>query len=145
MNNTILGYRVEDPVEQHGLWRNFDGTWNPVFEYLTEGLARSMNMDDDPMYREGGKQWFSAAPTKETLKHWFSRQDVLELRELGYRVYEFELVGVREVSEFEIVFTRDNIVRQTEIPMDVVWERSPEEQFMDETAYRLHVGRYLEG
>lgn len=39
MSNTILGYRVEDLVEQHGLWRNFDGTWNPVFEHLTEGLA----------------------------------------------------------------------------------------------------------
>lgn len=30
----IFGYRVEDQVEKHGLWRNFDGTWNPVFDQL---------------------------------------------------------------------------------------------------------------
>ena len=26
----IFGYRVEDQVEKHGLWRNFDGTWNSI-------------------------------------------------------------------------------------------------------------------
>lgn len=28
----VFGYRVEDQAEKHGLWRNFDGTWNPVFD-----------------------------------------------------------------------------------------------------------------
>lgn len=46
--------------------------WNPVFDQLSEGLSRSLPMEDSELYREGGKQWFSAAPSKETLKHWFS-------------------------------------------------------------------------
>ena len=101
----IFGYRVEDQVEKHGLWRNFDGTWNPVFDQLSEGLSRNLPMEDSELYREGGKQWFSAAPSKETLKHWFSLTDVLEL----------------QISDFEIVFTRDNIVEQREINYKEIW------------------------
>lgn len=117
----IFGYRVEDQVEKHGLWRNFDGTWNPVFDQFSEGLSRSLPMEDSELYREGGKQWFSAAPSKETLKHWFSVNDVLELQKLGYKVYEFELVNTKEVSDFEIIFTRDNIVQQREINYKEIW------------------------
>lgn len=111
----VYGYRVEDQSEKHGLCRNFDGTWNPVFDQLSEGLSRNLPMGDSALYREDGKQWFSAAPSKETLKHWFSVSDVLELQKLGYKVYEFELINIKEVSDFEIIFTRDNIVQQREI------------------------------
>lgn len=104
----IFGYRVEDQVEKHGLWRNFDGTWNPVFDQLSEGLSRSLPMEDSELYREGGKQWFSLT-------------DVLELQKLGYKVYEFELVNTKEVSDFEIIFTRDNIVQQREINYKEIW------------------------
>ena len=117
----VYGYRVEDQVEQHGLWRNFDGTWNPVFDQLSEGLSRSLPMEDNGLYRQDGKQWFAAAPTKETLKHWFSLNDVLELAELGYKVYEFQLENTRQVSDFEIIFTRDNIVSQKEIDYKEIW------------------------
>lgn len=117
----VYGYRVEDQSEKHGLWRNFDGTWNPVFDQLSEGLSRNLPMEDSALYREDGKQWFSAAPSKETLKHWFSVNDVLELQKLGYKVYEFELVNTKEVSDFEIIFTRDNIVQQREINYKEIW------------------------
>lgn len=117
----IFGYRVEDQVEKHGLWRNFDGTWNPVFDQLSEGLSRNLPMEDSELYREGGEQWFSAAPSKETLKHWFSLIDVLELQKLGYKVSEFQLVGTKQISDFEIVFTRDNIIEQREIDYKEIW------------------------
>ena len=107
----VFGYRVEDQAEKHGLWRNFDGTWNPVFDQLSEGLSRNLPMEDSELYREGGKQWFSAAPSKETLKYWFSLTDVLE----------FQLVGTKQISDFEIVFTRGNIVEQREINYKEIW------------------------
>ena len=122
----IRAYRIEDQINKHGLWRNFDGSWNPVFDKLSDGLSRSLPMEDNDLYRDGGRQWFSAAPSKETLKHWFSLQDVLELASLGYKIYEFELKEVRRVSDFEIVFTRDNINSQTEILYDEIWENEYE-------------------
>lgn len=117
----VLGYRVENQIGGNGLWRNFDGTLNPVFEKLSDGLSRNLPMEDSEEYRKGGKQWFASAPSKETLKHWFSEQDVVELLALGYKVYEFALEDTRKISEFEIVFTRDNIVSQREIDYKEIW------------------------
>lgn len=117
----VYGYRVENQAEKHGLWRKFDGSWNPVFDKLSEGLSRSLPMEDNELYRYNGKAWFSAAPTKETLKHWFSLNDVLELEKLGYKIYEFELKDTREVSDFEIIFTRDNIINQKELNYKEIW------------------------
>lgn len=117
----VHGYRVENQIEKHGLWRNFDGTWNPVFDKLSEGLSRDLPMEDSDVYRQQGKAWFSAAPSKETLKHWFSMNDVLELSKLGYKVYEFELDNTKQISDFEIIFTRDNIITQNEINYKEIW------------------------
>lgn len=115
------GYRVENQTRKHGLWRTFEGTWNPVFDQLSEGLSRNLPMEDNDLYRSGGKQWFAAAPTKETLKHWFSEKDVIELSKLGYKVYKFELSNTKRVSDFEIIFTRDNIINQKEISYKEIW------------------------
>lgn len=117
----VFDYWKDKSIDKHGLWRNFDGTWNPVFDQLSEGLSRNLPMEDSELYREGGKQWFSAAPSKETLKHWFSLTDVLELQKLGYKIYEFQLVDTKQISDFEIVFTRDNIVEQREINYKEIW------------------------
>lgn len=45
----MIGYRVENQEEKHGLWRNFDGSWNPIFDQLSEGLSRSLPMEDNPL------------------------------------------------------------------------------------------------
>ena len=60
-------------------------------------------------------------PSKDTLKHWFSLQDVIELAKLGYKIYEFELENTKQISDFEIVFTRDNIIKQKEIEYKEIW------------------------
>lgn len=51
----MIGYRVENQEEKHGLWRNFDGSWNPIFDQLSEGLSRSLPMEDNPLYSLEGK------------------------------------------------------------------------------------------
>ena len=117
----VYGYRVENQAEQHGLWRMFDGSWNPIFDKLSDGLSRNLPMEDSPLYRQDGKMWFSAAPSKETLKHWFSNVDVIELAELGYNIYEFELDNIKRVSDFEIIFTRDNILSQRQMDYKEIW------------------------
>lgn len=117
----ILGYRVENVVDKCGLWRTFDGSYNPVFDQLTDGQCRNMPMEDSDFYRQDGKQWFCCAPSKETLKHWFSLQDVEELDKIGFKIYEFELKDVKVVSDFELVFTRDNIISQRELDKSEIW------------------------
>ena len=106
---TIKVYRVEDPKEGHGLWRDFNGDFNPVFNKLTKGKCKDMPMEDSDFYREDGKMWFSATDTPEKLTAWFSALDVVELEKLGYNVYEFEVEEWRPVNEYEVVFTRESI------------------------------------
>lgn len=119
----MLVYRVENPLKGEGLWRDFEGNLNPVFDKLSEGLCRSLLMPHTPeIYKADGKSWFSAAPSKETLKRWFSKQDVIELIQLGYGVYEFDVKNERKISDFEVIFTRDNIISQTAINMNEIWQ-----------------------
>ena len=115
-------YRVEDPYRKYGIWRDFDGTVNPVFKYLSDGKCKDMPMENSDFYREGGKNWFSATDTPEKLKAWFSTQDIIEMEDMGYSVIEFEVTNVREVSEFEVVFTRDSIIKWDYIDPQSIWE-----------------------
>ena len=107
---SIKVYRVENEKEQRGLWRRFDGTWDPMFDQLTDGQCKDMPMDDDPLYREDGKKWFASAPSKETLQKWFSKRDLEELVANGFTISEFEVTGYKRVSDYEYIFTRDNII-----------------------------------
>lgn len=116
-------YRVENPIGKHGLWRNFDGSACNVFDKLRVGKCREMPMPDNDFYREGGKQWFSATDTPEKLREWFDVLDIVQLRLLGYKVYQFEVTNVRTVSEYEVVFTRDSIKSVIAIDPADIWDK----------------------
>lgn len=114
-------YRVEDQAGKHGLWRDFDGTINPLFTKLTVGKCKDMPMPDSDFYRANGKQWFSATDTPEKLLAWFDVMDIIESEKLGYHVYEFDVAGVRKVSDYEVVFTRDSVRECRAIDPQTIW------------------------
>lgn len=115
-------YRVENPKEEHGLWRNFDGSPCDVFSKLTVGKCKNMPMPDNDFYRQNGKQWFSATDTPEKLQAWFDVLDIIQMRQLGYKVYEFEVTETKPVSEYEVVFTRESIISCTAIDPAEIWQ-----------------------
>ena len=130
----IKVYRVENEKEQKGLWRKFDGTWEPLFDMLTDGQCKDMPMEDSPIYREGGKQWFASAPSKETLQKWFSKRDLEELTAKGFTISEFEVVGHKKISDFEYIFTRDSIISRTYLKVsDIYPQEQPEVDLEKET------------
>ena len=118
---TIRVCRVENEAEQKGLWRKFDGTWEPLFNMLTDGQCKDLPMEDDPIYREGGKRWFASAPSRETLRKWFSKRDLEELTAKGFTISEFEVSGCKKVSDFEYIFTRDNIVSRAYLKVSDIY------------------------
>ena len=117
----MKAYRIENQHERHGLWRDFAGNINPVFEQLSVGKCRNMPMEDSDFYRYNGKKWFSATDESWKMREWFDVEDVIELELLGYHLYEFDIRNCRTVSEFEIVFTRDAILEQRLINPAVIW------------------------
>lgn len=128
----IKVYRVENEVEQKGLWRKFDGTWEPLFDMLTDGQCKDMPMEDSAIYREGGKRWFASAPSKETLRKWFSKRDLEELTAKGFTISEFEVIGYKKISDFEYIFTRDNIISRMYLKVSDIY---PQEQPEVDTEY----------
>lgn len=133
-------YRVENPVKEHGLWRNFDGSPCDVFDKLTHGKSRTLPMPDNDFYREGGKQWFAATDTPEKLKEWFDVLDIVQLRYLGYKVYQFEVSNIKTVSEYEVVFTRDTIESVIAIDPADIWHEFDDrlfENMMTETTKEI--------
>ena len=118
----MKAYRVEDPINEHGLWRDFDGKINPVFSKLSIGKCKDMPMEDNDFYRFNGKQWFSATDKPEKLIAWFDVMDVIEMERLGYNVFEFEIFECRKVSDFEICFTRDSVLSKRQIEPSKIWK-----------------------
>ena len=119
--DSIKVYRVENEKEQKGLWRKFDGTWEPLFDMLTDGQCKDMPMDDSPIYREGGKHWFASAPSKETLQKWFSKRDLEELTAAGFTITEFEVLEYKILSEFEYIFTRESIISKANLTVSDIY------------------------
>lgn len=117
----MKAYRVENQNNGHGIWRNFDGTINPVFKHLTQGKCKDMPMEDNDFYRYNGEKWFSATDTPEKLKAWFSALDVIEMLKMGYHIFEFEIKSCRIVSEYEICFTRNSIISQKVIDPTAIY------------------------
>ena len=130
-------YRVENEAEQKGLWRKFDGTYEPLFDMLTDGQCRDLPMEDSPVYREGGKRWFASAPSKETLQKWFSKRDLEELVANGFTISEFEVVGYKKVSDFEYIFTRDNIINRNYLEVSDIY---PEQKYIP---LKFNVGDWI--
>jgi len=114
-------YRVENQKTLQGLWRNFDGTVSPVFSNLTQGNCRNMPMDDSDFYREEGKQWFACCRRPELLKSWFTPLDIVELESLGYGLYCFTVSRYRDISEYESVFTREDIIDCWSLEPSSIW------------------------
>ena len=127
----IKVYRVENEDEQKGLWRKFDGTWEPLFNMLTDGLCRNLPMEDNDLYRAEGKKWFASAPSRETLRKWFSKRDLEELTAAGFTISEFEVTNYKKVSEFEYIFTRDSIINRTYLTVSDIYPWKPSKQQMD--------------
>lgn len=135
-------YRVENEAEQKGLWRKFDGTYEPLFDMLTDGQCKDLPMEDSPIYREGGKRWFASAPSKETLQKWFSKKDLEELVSKGFTISEFEVVGYKKVSDFEYIFTRDNIINRNYLEVSDIY---PEQKvFAPKVEPKFKVGQWYQ-
>jgi hypothetical protein len=137
----IKVYRVENEAEQKGLWRKFDGTWQPLFDMLTDGKCKDMPMEDRPIYRKEGKRWFASAPSKEALQKWFSKIDLEELVSKGFTISEFEVVGYKKVSDFEYIFTRDNIISRNYLEVSDIY--SEQKDFAPKVKSKFHEGDWI--
>lgn len=87
-------FRVENPTSLIGLWYNDDGKMTNFIKTLDNAKCRDLPMEFDPEFRKDGN-WVSGCDSLETMQDWFYAQDVADLSEVGYGLYEFEVPDYR--------------------------------------------------
>ena len=117
--DAIKIYRIESPIGR-SLWYTPDGNYNPFIFNLTEGKAREFPMDFDQKFKAKGMAWFSGCKDINDMRKWFSKLDMQELAIAGYSLYEFN-VGQYILEPMQVLFTRESIKVQLEIPVATIW------------------------
>lgn len=113
-------YRLESISPDNGLWYNSNAEF--CFDKGIGSLddsckTKSLPMDYDKRYRQGGRMWFSSCSQKEDLTHWYSEDDAKKLLEKGF-VFAKYLATEYVEYEFETVFIKDTALARIEIPIE---------------------------
>lgn len=105
-----LIYRVENLAANHGLWYTTDGQLcNFIVDKIDNAQCRDLPMGFDPNMVLGGNAWISATDKLDEIPNWMSRSDMLQLREAGFDLHEYEVESYRQVPG-HVVFTRDKVI-----------------------------------
>lgn len=115
-------YRIEHPVDRDGTWYNKDGLFRKTIHILCpDGIAKSFPMPRNlRLHRKDGLVWNSAGKSIENMNQWFTASDALNLYRRGFKLFRFETTLFQEL-DMEILFCRDGVIKQTEIPLETVW------------------------
>ena len=104
-------YRIDNFEQKRGIWRDWDGNWNPVFdEFLQDGVSKDLPMEDNKIYNGG---WFAATESLETLiPHWVSFDDLRKLYEHGWAVTinVCEEKYTRKLNDYETIFLKEKAI-----------------------------------
>ena len=101
-------YRIDNFEQKRGIWRDWDGKWNPVFdEFLQDGVSKDLPMEDNKIYNGG---WFAATESLETLiPHWVSFEDLRKLYKHGWVVQSYlcEEQYTKKLNDYETIFLKE--------------------------------------
>ena len=115
-------YRIEVPEDKNGMWYNKNGVLNKKIHILCpHGIAKDFPMPLNlELHRKDGEVWNSAGKSIENMNEWFAPQDAINLMNNGFKLFKFEVNMFQEL-ENEILFCRKGIIKQSEIPLEEVW------------------------
>ncbi len=120
MESRII-YRIENPEDLDGMWYTKNGILRKKIHILCpNGIAKDFPMSFNELHRKDGYIWNSAGKSIENMNQWFTAEDAINLYNNGFKLFQFETTMFQEL-EMEILFCRDGIISQKEIPLELVW------------------------
>ena len=116
-------FRIEVPTDKNGMWYNKEGILQKKIHILCpHGIAKDIPMPLNlELHRKDGRVWNSAGKSIENMNEWFTPQDAINLMNNGFKLFQFE-VNLFQDLENEILFCREGIVSQKEIPLELIWD-----------------------
>lgn len=120
-------YRIETPGSKHGMWYNEHGIFQKSIDILCpNGIAKDFPMPLNlELHRKDGEIWNSGMRSIEQSRHWFTTDDVKNLMNKGFKLFQFEVIMFQDL-ENETLFCRRGIIGQKEIPLEFVWDIHPD-------------------
>ena len=124
-------YRIEHGVTTLGMWHTLindvdspdgyppEGGDVPLVSLLTRQDIAEMPMPDNDLWRAKGRQWYSGVPSMEAMGYWFTRGDMLELFELGFDIFRYDVTEWHHL-ETETLFTRESVISKINIKEEVL-------------------------
>lgn len=111
-------YRIEHGVNEHGMWYNDKGEYNPeVLTLLSDKTLLNLNMDSHKRYQTDGFQWFTGVTDLPGLLSWFTRNDIIELLENKYKVYTMESTQYL-LEPTQVLYTTEGLVSKVELSLE---------------------------
>ena len=121
---TKIVYRIENPEDKDGMWYTKEGVLRKKIHILCpNGIAKDFSMPFNPLHQKDGRVWQSAGKSVENMNQWFTADDAINLWKHGFKLFEFETNMFQEL-EMEILFCREGIIQQREIPLESIWDMS---------------------
>lgn len=121
MNKVI--YRIEHPETMDGMWYDRNGAAKKRIHILCpNGIAKDFPMPLNlNLHRKDNKIWYSGGKSIENMNQWFTADDAINLQKNGFKLFKFEVNNYQEL-EMEMLFCREDIIKQIEISLDEVWD-----------------------
>ena len=116
-------FRIENPTDKDGMWYTKDGILRKKIHILCpDGIAKDfpmpLNLEN---HRKDGFIWQSAGKDIANMNEWFTASDAMNLHNNGFKLFEFETHMFQEL-EMEILFCREGILQEREIPLEDIWD-----------------------
>jgi hypothetical protein len=102
-------YRVQHPDSEKGMWNTFSPEGKPLVTYLSNELMATLPMPHSAIYGTGGRRWYSAGGSLENLYAWFNGEDLQELINMGFEIFEVEALETQQLPS-EVIFTKESVV-----------------------------------
>jgi hypothetical protein len=114
--------RIEYATTGIGMWHtNKEDSDELLVTLLSDQKIAELPMPhDDSVYGQKGKRWYSAVPTAEMMKMWFTEQEAQEMVDLGFQVTQFD-AGEWKKLEAEYIYTRESVTNWRVIDLKEIY------------------------
>lgn len=115
-------YRIEHGINEHGMWYNHKGEYNPeVLTLLSDKTLLNLEMSHHQRYQNDGLQWFTGVTDLEGLLSWFSKSDIIGLVENKYKVYIMESTQY-VIEPTQVLYTTEGLTSKVEMSLDELFK-----------------------
>jgi len=73
----------------------------------------------EDLWRADGRQWYSGVPSMEAMSFWFTREDMIELFDLGFDIFRYDVTEWNHL-EHETLFTRESVISKVNIKEEIL-------------------------